>query len=554
MRSLPFASLVSLASLALGAAGCGDDDVSPMDGGTDGGMVVRPDGGPPMCTALPPVVDTGMTAGTDPGIDPSTFEGKTTTLTFDPAAVPESADDFPLGIMAGSMTSSSAMLWTRIGMGADTILRVFRDAETAGDVVVAYEASVTPDANGYVHETAMPLAPATVYHYAFFVDGGKAGLTARSPIGRFRTALADDMALRVTFGATTCTGSAEGYDQMDPADLGIRYVLAETGYPALQKMAALELDALLHLGDMTYNDNAWEQASEMPFAALADIYRGQAGWAFALENEGYRQILPSTGIYNVWDDHEFVDSSPLDDVLVAAQTDADVAMKLEGARDAFYETLPMERGPDGELWRSVRWGETAEIFMLDLRTERDPSTLDTASPRFLSDAQMTWLTGALSASTAHFKLVMTSVNIANLPGAWDVASDDRWEGYVTQREALLDHIVTEGIDNVWFLAGDIHVGFVGRLEPEGTSPWARMWEITVGPGGSADNPLGALLENGSIGMEDVFPCNQFVWGTGKTHVTTTLELDPLANTIHVRFTDALTDEVLFDEVLQQEAE
>jgi alkaline phosphatase D len=505
-----------------------------------------------MCTSVPMVIDTGMTAETDPGIDPATYETSATTITFDPAAVAESADDFPIGISAGSMTSSSVMLWTRVGEGAETVLRVWREPATAGDIVVAYEATVTPDAAGYVHETATPLAPATVYSYAFFVSDGTGGFTGRSAIGRVRTALADDMALRLTFGATTCTGTATGFGSPGPTDPGLRYVLAGTGYPALQTMAAEELDALLHLGDMTYNDPAWDMAATMPLAALADIYRGDAGWGFTLDNAGYRAILTSTGIYNVWDDHEIVDSSPLDDVLVAAQTDTDVAMKLEGAIDAFYETLPVERGPEGQLWRSVRWGQTAEIFLLDLRTERDPSTLDTASPRFISDEQLTWLTGALSASEAHFKLVMSSVNITNMRDAWDVAADDRWEGYGTQRETLLDHIVDQGIDNVWFLAGDIHVGFVGRLEPDGSSPWASMWEITVGPGGSAQNPLGALLDAGTISMEDVFPCDQFVFGTGNTHVATTLDLDPLANTIRVRFVDAMTDEVLFDEVLQQE--
>jgi hypothetical protein len=52
----------------------------------------------------------------------------------------------------------------------------------------------------------------------------------------------------------------------------------------------------------------------------------------------------------------------------------------------------------------------------------------------------------------------------------------------------------------------------------------------------------------------VFPCDPFVFGTGKTHVATTLDLDPLVNTTRVRFVDAMTSAVLFDEELQQEGE
>jgi phosphodiesterase/alkaline phosphatase D-like protein len=229
--------------------------------------------------------------------------------------------------------------------------------------------------------------------------------------------------------------------------------------------------------------------------------------------------------------------------------------KLAAALDTMVQNTAIRRGPSGELWGSYQWGLTAEIIVTDLRTERRPSTIETDAPIFISPEQMAFVKDRLMNTTAHFKLVFSSVNITNLPNVgWDApfAFNDRWEGYGAQREELLDFIVDNGIDDVFFLAGDIHTGFVGRLEPEGTSPYDRMWEITVGPGASADNPLGSLLEMGILGMNDVFPCDQFVFGHGRKQVATFLELDPLADTIRVRFVDALTSEVMFDEVLQQE--
>ncbi len=529
---------------------CGDDDAPPADGGLDSSADAAPDAtpdsappdtGPPLtCTELPEVVDTGMTAETDPGIDPADFETDETTISFDPSSITESDSDFPHGIMSGAMTADSALLWThRVGTG-DTILRVYRPGATAGDVVVAYEATVTPDAEGYVRETATGLAPATVYQYVFLVDDGAGGFSARSAIGRVRTAPAADMALTLTFGATTCTGSSGG---------SYRQEIADMGYPALSMMALEEVDALLHLGDMSYNDNAWTIAETMPVDQTDDIYRSdEVGWGFTLNVQGYRDILSSTGMYLSLDDHEVVDSSLFDPERLDGA-------KLAAALDTMVQNTAIQRGPSGELWGSYQWGLTAEIIVTDLRTERRPSTIGTADPVFISDEQMAFIKDRLMNTTAHFKLVFSSVNITNMPNVgWDAsfAFNDRWEGYGAQREELLDFIVDGGIDDVFFLAGDIHTGFVGRLEPEGTSPYDRMWEITVGPGASGDNPLGSLLEMGILGMNDVFPCDQFVFGHGRTQVATFLELDPLADTIRVRFVDALTSEVMFDEVLQQE--
>ncbi|RLB56046.1 MAG: hypothetical protein DRJ42_04375 [Deltaproteobacteria bacterium] len=546
------APLIFVLALSLGSlsSACGDDG-DPADGGLDASADARdtapPDTGPPpVCTAVPTVVDTGLTADTDPGIDPATYETDATTIAFDPEAVPASEASFPHGIMAGAMKPDSALFWThRVGTG-DTILRVYRQGAAAGEVVVAYEATVAPDAFGYVRETAAPLAPATVYNYAFFVSDGADGFTTRSGIGRVRTALAPDMALKLTFGATTCTGSVTGFGEPD----GERQVLANGGYPALTLLADMEVDALLHLGDMSYNDAAWVVADMRPPADAPALYRSNdLGWGFTQNIQGYRDVLASTGLYFTLDDHEVVDSDAFDPETM-------VPSRLTAALDTMVQNVPIERGPGGELWASYQWGLTAEVIVTDLRTERLPSTRTTDDAIFVGAEQLAFIKDRLLNSTAHFKLVFSSVNMTNLPGesGWDIplAFNDRWEGYDSQRRELLDFIIDNGIDDIYFLAGDIHANFVGRLEPEGTSPYARMWEITVGPGASGDNPLGALLEQGILMPQDVFPCEQFVFGSGRTQVATTLELDPLADTLRVRFIDALTEEVLYDDVLQQE--
>lgn len=518
----------AVALVALLCGGCGGDD-EPTDDDTGTGTGTGDDtsgedtSGADACTGLPPVVDRGGPAPADADIDPGTFDGGVETA-FDPASVVQNDDVFVNGIQAGSMTASGVRLWTRTDEATDSVvLRVWRDSDIAGSVVLVHDEALVPtEAPGrYVEELVDGLAPATVYRYAFFAPGQAEGeFVGRSAIGRVRTAFADDMRLSLSMAGLTCTGSDDenARQQVVP-------------FPALSLTAESEVDVLVHLGDYSYNDN---------MVTLAE-YRGE--WQRTQTEQGYRDVLSSAGMYVTWDDHE-VDNN--------WDPESFPEQRAFDAITAFYENIPQEpSGAAGRLWSSYRWGQTAEVFLLDLRSERLPSTRTSDAPVFVSQEQLDWLKEGLDSSPAHFKVVLSSVNIANLSDPWDAAAEDRWEGYAAQREELLDFIVDNEIGNVWFLAGDIHVGFIGRLEPEG-HPYSKMWEITVGPGGSAVNPLGTLWEEGFANRDVIFPCEQFVFAHGRQNAATILSFDPDADTVRVTFEDPLTGEVLFDEVLQQE--
>ncbi|MEM9190296.1 MAG: alkaline phosphatase D family protein [Myxococcota bacterium] len=505
----------------LGGAGlllaCGDDDSEPM--GVDASVDVAAEGSPPINCTEAPIVTPGMEAPREPGIDPTpidmarAFEAGE----VDPATLPEDGAVFPLGIQAGEMTDSTVLLWTNVTATTNLSVQVFRDDPTIGRALVADEA-VTP-VEGYVHAEVTGLAPATWYEYAF-VAGDGAMPTARSAIGRFRTAPAPDMALKLRLGATTCTGTAgEDRPTFSP-------------FPALSFLSNMDIDLLLHLGDISYNDNERTQAE----------YRAE--WATTLSEPGYRDLLSTAGWYMTWDDHE-VDNNWDAEMFDTARRDI--------AINAFYENLAIRPGPEGQLWRTHRWGQTAEFFVMDLRSERQPSTLGSGAEVFVSREQLDFVKAQLMASTAHFKVVLSSVNITGLNDIWDanISFEDRWEGFGAQREELLSFIQDNNLRNVWFLAGDIHLGFVARLEPEGER-YSHMWEITVGPGGSSENPLGSLRENGLDVADGSFQCDMFVFDHGRPRMATVLEFDPIADTVRIIFQDPMSQEVLYDETLQQE--
>lgn len=437
-------------------------------------------------------------------IDPQPID-QATRVTFSPDQVPLSLTLFPQTVSSGVMTTGGFTAWTRAVGPAQLTLRVWRDVGSTTEIALAKEltADVLAANDGNVKVTVSGLAPANWYSYAFFTSD----LSQRSAIGRVRTAFPDDWKEVLTVGATSCAS--------------YRY----RPFLPLETLAKQPMDLWLHLGDVSYNDGA----DSLP------AFR--AKWQEQFQDPGYRALFPAAGAYLVWDDHDFTNN--LDPEVLGENH----PILLDGKR-AFRETLPVE---EDRAWKSYRWGQTAEFFLLDIRTERKPSTRETPQAQFISPEQLAWLTQGLQASPCHFKVVLTSVPITLMPGPSWGGQADRWQGYVAQREALLGFIESNAITNVWFVSGDIHSGTIMRVEKSG--PRAGMYEVTVGPAGNI-NPLNLVLEPGQEANKPVvFPPNQFLYAGGNFQATT-LTFDPKANTVRVVFIDPKAgDAVTCDQTL-----
>jgi alkaline phosphatase D len=507
--------LVCLVVVALSLTACDDAPAEPDAGpAVDAYFPPRQDAGPFVCPnpawtpGTPPV---GMAPSIDElVVDRDAADGATATV-FDPDAVPEGTALFDLGVQAGAMTPDGARLWTHASMTVPLTLRVWREGGDPGEVLLAVEQAETPADGGFVHATVTGLAPATRYSYAFFA-GTAPTFTGRSAIGRFTTAIPAGELARVRVAATTCTNQST------------------RPFEALTLMAAEDPDVFLQLGDMTYNDGD------------ATIEEFRATWAENLGDPGYRAILSRAGGYFTWDDHEVVDSGDY--------YDAPAAVRMAGER-AFYENVPAEpvdRGGRPTLWNGYAWGDSIDFIVMDSRSERDPASRLTAGARYVSEEQLAYVQDRLMTSTARFKVVLNSVPITNLPIPPWATEEDRWQGYPAQRDRLISFIVDNAIEGVWFLTGDFHLGFVTRVEVDGGG--RDIWEVAVGPGGSAGgNPIPALARDGFIDVETAFPCAMFAYYSEETNATTTLDFDPVAGTVHIRFVEAETEAVLFDETI-----
>ena len=412
-------------SAALAASACSDPLSSPD---------VEPGGEAPPAPGLDPRPEVDLQrAAAVPGINLD--------------SVPVRAADFPYGVMAGDATDDRAMLWTKYS-GSGT-LGVQLEAEGGGGMAVASRALTTTEQGdaGFMHVDLAGLEGGKRYRYAFYVVDGSGKVVARSPFGRVRAALEPTAREIVTFGGTSCTHQVSA------------------PYPVLSDAARRNLDFFIHCGDHVYTDSGTD-------ATTLAQYRVKYGYAWGAA--GMSALHGSAGMVLTWDDHEILNNWNPETISAA---------RLDAARRAFFEHRALRRNaaaPD-RIWRSLVWGKTLEVLVLDARSERKPSTRETARAQFISPAQMAWLKDRLSRSTAVFKFVVTSVPISNFPIS-AAGEADKWEGYPAQREEILDFVEARDLKGVWWLSGDLHFGSIGGVGPSGAR--RKMHEVLMGPGGT----------------------------------------------------------------------
>lgn len=399
-----------------------------------------------------------------------------------PEPTPE-VDAFGVGVSSGDVTTTAAIVAARYdGSTALAVAAWEMDGETYVRQLGEFE--VAPADGGFTHYELTGLSPGRHYRYAFFEMDGT-NRVGRSAIGRFRAAIAADVMETLTIGAVSCTSNGRAKTTLERA--GERDDIA----------------VFLMLGDTTYNDGA---------STLAE-YR--AKWNESLSSPGWLATRRSTSVLATWDDHEVDNDYDPEGLDLAIPT------------QTLFEHLPLRRDPvaPNRVWKSMRWGRTVEIFILDCRTERRPSTRGTTD-EYLSRAQMDWLKAGLTASPCMFKLIANSVPISDFPGVFDfpTARRDRWEAYPVQREEILRFIDDNAISGVLWVSGDFHFASIGKVGPSGQVGEGQT-EVLAGPGAQIGNIAGLGL-----------PREQFPW-TSTTNNYTTFELLPADRRIRVYWHD-----------------
>ena len=385
---------------------------------------------------------------------------------FNPAWGP-----FYHGVASGDPDSNRVLIWTRLTPDSLTTEDLTIDWTVATDpelTEVVQQGSATTDATvDYTLRVDVDgLAAGTTYYYGF-VHNGHPSLT-----GRTRTTPTGTQAEHLKFAVVSCANYQAGY------------------FNAYRRLAERnDLDAVVHLGDYIYEyanaqlanaavlDNRPLEPTE-EVVSLAD-YRTRYS-TYRLDTNLIR-LHQQHPILAVWDDHETANNSNTQGAANhQPASEGPWTERVGNAKRAWLEWMPARLTEDEPLYRSVRYGDLAELLLLDTRIEgRDPQINDVNSPvlqdtarQLLGPAQLQWLTERLTQSDARWKLIGQQVVFSEFNIGWaslllptlaydefESAYLDIWDGYPAERNRVLDVLEENTLDNVVLLTGDIHSGF-----------------------------------------------------------------------------------------------
>lgn len=418
------------------------------------------------------------------------------------------------GVASGDVTSESAVLWAQTDK--DSLLNVqvskhpnFNKLDFKGSV------HATVDSDFTAKSLAEGLKPNTLYYYRF-----TAGSTT-SEIGAFKTSPREDKKADAHF---TWSGDTD-VSKIN----GNRYF---GDWLSLNAVRSENPDFFIYLGDTIYSDK--RAAGNIPVDAqtLADfrqIYKDSR------DVPALHDLLKSTSVYPVWDDHEVRNDW-------AGQT-VDSTFFQIGKR-SFNEYMPIGQlhstsDPDcagPTQFRVKHWGKDVDLIILDTRTCRSanvetqcqvgnqvdlvptlPTSIRIHLPNppippqppagclaaindpdrtMLGTQQKSLFKDALLNSKAKFKFVVTSVSIQQT----FVLPYDSWEGYAAERSEILNFIRDNEIKNVIFLTTDLHLNLMNDVFVDlFTDPTPISYEVVTGPIGAETDKARILRTGGPLG-------------------------------------------------------
>lgn len=432
----------------------------------------------------------------------------------------------PNDVAAGDFDQDSAVLWTRSAFPG---VVTFTYGLNLTDTVVLTRTVV--DSLQPVTVTLSGLLSDTQYFYRAFTPL-TGGIT-----GTFRTAAPVGVQTGLRFGV-----SGDWRGDLAP-------------YPAVRNAPARNLRFFVELGDTIYADIP-SPAVPVTQATTLDEYRQKHDEVYAKHESlnTLADIRRSMGIFAVIGDHEV-----MNDFAGGAGADTDARFPetsglindtdlFELGLQAFHEYNPLQHerygtvGGDGRMdnerkfYRYRTFGQDAALFVLDTRSFRDTPITPLTSAEYSNPfALLTFLnktftpgrtllgsqqlqdlkTDLLDAQAKNitWKFVAIPEPIQNLGPA---GAQDRFEGYAAERADLLKYIVDNKIENVVFVAADLHGTIVNNLTYQtavgGAQQSTSAFEITTGSV-AFDAPFGPAIITLAAAANLITPTTQSLYAS-----------------------------------------
>ena len=381
------------------------------------------------------------------------------------------------GVASGDTTQDGTVLWTRSTALGDVTFEV-RDPNFRS-IVGSETATVTnPDLPVKVELTG--LSAGTDYYYRVTDAAGD------SETGKFTTANELGTQAGLTFGV-----SGDWRGELNP-------------YPAIANVPEKSIDFFVFHGDTIYADFPSPAVPLEQATTLAEFRdKNSEVYSTRLGVNALGDLRASTSVLATIDDHEVIDDFAGG---AAAATDPrfgtsdfsgtvglinDTELYENGLqafqeynpiRDDFYgETGDPRTAGERKLYRFNTYGDDAAVIILDNRSFRDPQL-----PNVTDLTDIAQVAAFLAGSFDPDRTMLGAQQLADLKADLLQAEDngitwkfvmvpepiqnlgvglaaDRFEGYAAERTEILQFIDENNIENVVFVAADVHGTIVNNL-------------------------------------------------------------------------------------------
>ncbi len=390
----------------------------------------------------------------------------TASLPFDPSLKP-----FYHGVASGDPLEDAVIIWTKVtpGEGELPINVTYYVATDTSFLNITKTGTIQTDiSKDYtVKIDVTGLTAGTTYYYYFEALG------ANSIVGKTKTTAATSDNLK--FAIISCANYEGGY------------------FNAFGRIAERkDIDAVVHLGDYIYeyapgkykNVSLLDASrSVLPTNEIVTEADYRTRYSLYRLDSNLRVAHQQHPFISIWDDHE----SANDSYVTGAENHDTLTQGLwttrkNIAKKVYYEWMPIRDNKEDKLYRSISYGNLAELILLDTRLEgreKPPvhfDTPDVPARKIISQTQFDWFIDKMKNSKAKWKVIgnqvlfstfnvgFGAVNSLGAPDPTSISSIrtaedafiDNWESYPTQRNAVIDSIKKNDIKNVVFVTGDSH--------------------------------------------------------------------------------------------------
>ena len=386
------------------------------------------------------------TCAINPKIVPYTDDG--TSVFHDQSQMP-----FYHGVASGDPLATSVIIWTRITPKNVGSTSIKWSVSTKEDMTIPVKfGTITTDASKdyTVKVDVKGLTPNTTYYYQFET------MTRKSVIGRTKTAAKDEQA-PVKLAIVSCSNYEAGY------------------YNAFARIAERDdLNAVVHLGDYIYeyqpdgySDKTLDR-KHLPAKEITTLSDYRTRYSQYRLDKDFQKVHQMHPFITIWDDHEIANNAYNEGAQNHQPEDGDYQTRKEAAKQAYFEWLPVRDNKTKDIYRTISFGNTVDLIMLDERIVGRTYPVDSVTQAefnadtrsMLGAKQLDWFKKELTNSDATWKVIgnqviFSPVDISDM--GWGASMNlDAWDGYPYERSQISQFLENNQLQNVIITAGDTH--------------------------------------------------------------------------------------------------